>query len=162
MFSDVHMLGLMYAGELCFWSWEVAGELTASMTPAAEGRETSCRSEHSSNSEEHAQKETTETRGLGESEAVATGTLEGKSDEASGLVPIPSPEHQHEVSLYSLMECLQGTEFVRKWQCEFSAVRLGQDFLSKYIDVARGPLRAGGWKYDRAVQLLVKLKKSVS
>lgn len=27
VFSDVHMLGLMYAGELCYWSWEMAGEM---------------------------------------------------------------------------------------------------------------------------------------
>lgn len=141
---------------------EMAGEMAASSTQAAGRSDPSCRSEQDRKTEECAQEGASTTRDLEKGETMVTGSLEGKSDEASGLVPIPSPEHRHETSLYSLMERLQGVEFVRKWQCDFSAVQLGQDFLSRYIDVARGPLRAGGWKYDRAVQLLVKLKKSAS
>ena len=118
------------------------------------------RSKQCSKAEQRTPTEVATTHDLAKSEAPVTESLEKKSDEASGLVPCP--EHHSEASLYSLMECLQGAEFVQKWQREFSAVQLGQDFLSKYIDVARGPLRAGGWKYDRAVQLLVKLKKAVS
>ena len=63
-------------------------------------------------------------------------------------------------SFYSLMEHLQGKEFVQKWVLEFSAIQYGQDFLTKYVDAARGPLASQGWSYDRAVQLLVKLKKA--
>lgn len=63
-------------------------------------------------------------------------------------------------SLFCVMENSQGIEFVKDWLLNFNPHKTGEDVLAKYIEVARGPLKPHGWKYDRAVQLLVSLKKA--
>ena len=36
IFSDVHMLGLMYAGEMCYWFWQESTKMT-SPEPSSDG-----------------------------------------------------------------------------------------------------------------------------
>ena len=77
----------------------------------------------------------------------------------------PVSPHRYETeaegtSLFSLLEALQGSDFVRQWRGEFEPSGLGQDVLTRYVRAARGPLREQHWRYDRPVELLVKLKKA--
>lgn len=78
----------------------------------------------------------------------------GCSSCAGGIV-VP-PERQ----LYSVMEHCQGAEAVENWKSKFDPLKRGQELLSKFVEVARGPLKAQGWNYARAVQLLVDMKKA--
>ena len=110
VFSDMHMLGLIYGGEMCFWSWETA----------------------SSNQ---------------------------RGDDSQGRDCLASLGA--DAALYTMMDHLKGRPFSERWRSEFIAVQHGQDLLSKYVECARGPLKAQGWSYDRAVQLLVKLKRGM-
>ena len=162
------MLALMYAGELCYWVWETTQAHTLTLT--------------------HTQTHT-QTQSLSPTHVKTQTLLSTVSENVTRCKQTEDKEDRHEdrhkdftmcerlrttargedrgepctveaTSLYSLMEHLQGREFVHKWASEFSAVRYGQDFLGKYVDAARGPLMSQGWSYDRAVQLLVKLKKA--
>lgn len=117
----------MYAGELCYWSWET----TVSTRADQNSRESATSGNESPKNPESCT-------------SVASG---GQAGEAN------------ETSLFSLIELFQGERFVDRWRSEFDACQLGQEFLSKYVDIARGPLKVQQWNYDRAVQLLVKLKK---
>ena len=73
----------------------------------------------------------------------------------TGGIVVP-PERQ----LYSVMEHCQGAEAVENWKRRFNPLKRGQELLSKFVEVARGPLKAQGWNYARAVQLLVAMKKA--
>ena len=78
----------------------------------------------------------------------------GCSNCAGGIVA--ASERQ----LYSVMQHCQGAEAVENWKSRFNPLKRGQELLSKFVEVARGPLRAQGWNYARAVQLLVAMKKA--
>ena len=163
IFSDIHMLGLMYAGELCYWAWERGAQTqlhsqrvtqadtqTKLLSPTATGSQ--------STSYRHTQERP---QAISTNDKVPTA-----SRECSGLVARGNGDDREKsceaepVSFYCLMEHLQGREFTHKWKSEFNAVQCGQEFLTKYIDTARGPLKLQGWSYDRAVKLLVKLKRA--
>ncbi len=75
---------------------------------------------------------------------------------AGGIAAVAAPERQ----LYSVMEHCQGAEAVSNWKSRFNPLKRGQELLSKFVEVARGPLKAQGWNYARAVQLLVTMKKA--
>jgi hypothetical protein len=75
---------------------------------------------------------------------------------AGGIAAVAAPERQ----LYSVMEHCQGAEAVSNWKGRFNPLKRGQELLSKFVEVARGPLKAQGWNYARAVQLLVTMKKA--
>ena len=68
---------------------------------------------------------------------------------------LPSERH-----LYSVMEHCQGVDTVENWKSRFDPFKRGQELLSKFVEVARGPLKSQGWNYGRAVQLLVAMKKA--
>ena len=61
--------------------------------------------------------------------------------------------------LSSVLACLCGEIYFVNWEKSFSALQLGQDYLAKYIEVARGPLKEHGWKYDNAVKMVVEMKR---
>ena len=62
--------------------------------------------------------------------------------------------------LFCVMEHCQGKQAVENWTSRFNPLERGQELLSKFVEVARGPLKTQGWKYGRAVQLLVTMKKA--
>ena len=146
IYSDVHMLALMYAGEMCYWYWELdrggselvkgppttvnsAGEVVSSTCVLADAR-SRLRSEDKSGS--------------------GTGAASGSAMSESGTSP------------FGLMGSMRGLDFVREWREGFNPAKLGVDYLTKYIDAARGPLKLQQWNYDRAIHLLIRLKKSLS
>ena len=244
IFSDVHMLAMMYAGELCYWAWSIgvatskkqdAKELgatssesntktmnitssatvksspsrsnlpkeqqnnkTAESADSSEGTvtveppslevvqlptlgvttsggtelsktgnkddanaERSCRahnvnpsSSDSSTSRTSLEKTVQNFSIQDDTELVASGC---SNSTAGGIVPAAAaPERQ----LYSVMEHSQGAEAVTNWKSRFNPLKRGQELLSKFVEVARGPLKAQGWNYARAVQLLVAMKKA--
>lgn len=61
--------------------------------------------------------------------------------------------------LSTVISCLCGEMYVINWEKTFNALQYGQDYLAKYIEVARGPLKEHGWKYDNAVKMIVEMKK---
>ena len=67
---------------------------------------------------------------------------------------------REDVSLYHVMLHTQGLSLVDAWKSDFNSLRHGVEMLSKYISVARGPLKDHGWNYSKAVELMVKLRKA--
>lgn len=61
-----------------------------------------------------------------------------------------------------VLACLCGEKFTIDWEKSFDALQFGQTCLSKYIEVARGPLKEHGWKYDTAVRMTVEMKKNIT
>lgn len=174
IWSDIHMLALMYAGELCYWIWETTQTHTQTLSPTHTDIQTHTQSQSqiptTTCTQTHTQKQLltvsenvtrckqTEDKGERYDDAVASERLQTTA--SSNSESRDEPCIAEATSFYSLMEHLQGKEFVQKWVLEFSTIQYGQDFLTKYVDAARGPLASQGWSYDRAVQLLVKLKKA--
>ena len=74
---------------------------------------------------------------------------------SASLLPNPS-----QVSI--VVTCLCGEQFTSDWEKSFNALQFGQVCLSKYIEVARGPLKEHGWKYDAAVKMTVEMKKNIT
>jgi len=61
--------------------------------------------------------------------------------------------------LAAVVTCLCGEAYFVNWEKSFDALKFGQDCLAKYTEVARGPLKEHGWKYDNAVKMIVEMKK---
>lgn len=144
IYSDVHMLALMYAGEMCYWHWElehggtcelVQGQSTAAVDGSGE---------------------------LGVTPPAGTepnaGPAQRSESEPGSVGEIGAGGGSAPSGVFGLMGEMSGLDFVKKWRDEFDPVKLGTDCLSKYIDAARGPLKFQQWNYDRAIQLLIKLK----
>ena len=91
-----------------------------------------------------------------------------KTEESSASVAPTDKEgastvsSKSEPSLWIVMELTQGVEFAKQWLVNFDPQKFGIEFLSKYIDVARGPLKEQSWSYTKAVQLLVSLRKAAA
>lgn len=232
IFSDVHMLALMYAGELCYWVWSITSKKqdtdivrattssdskikTVNSTPTAtvssspvsreentkttelaesskdtvnpssgpiqlptditansdntqlskialpddaNAEERSCSSTSNvsppasdSNSRLTSLEKNVQDLSMQDTELVASGGLNG-----TGVIMEPVPQRQ----LYSVMEHCQRADAVRNWKSRFNPLKRGQELLTKFVEMARGPLKAQGWNYARAVQLLVAMKKA--
>ena len=243
IFSDVHMLAMMYAGELCYWAWSI-GTATSKKQNAKELGATSsdfnsktvtitssaATTRSSPPSSTIPREQTTKT-------AESAECIKGTVEPSLGVVQLPTPEvttssdtelsktgnkddanaerscsaHSNadpsisdsssnrtslektvqdlsiqedtelpasgcsnsiagdivaaahtalERQLYSVMEHSQGAEAMMNWKSRFNPLKRGQELLSKFVEVARGPLKAQGWNYARAVQLLVAMKKA--
>ncbi len=151
------MLALMYAGELCYWRWELDGGSDGSLSTTDQAEATTPhREKENSNSD---LPEASRVSPLPSGLEIPSSGLEELSISEATPRSCASPTTAVD-SLYLLMKHLRGDEFVQRWHLEFDAVVLAQGFLSKYLETARGPLKGQGWSYDRAVQLLVKLKKA--
>lgn len=66
----------------------------------------------------------------------------------------------HVLEPYALLDAACGQEHTQHWTASFDAPVLCDKYLSRYISVARGPLKSLGWSYERAVKLLVELRRS--
>ena len=146
----------MYAGEMCYWHWELdnggvgqEGPVPALTIGGAEGTGVAMAGVQAD-------------AGSGicsESESGSgAGHVDG-CDSGSALCPGASGS---EALPFGLMGAMRGLDFVREWREEFNPVKLGVVYLTKYIDAARGPLKFQEWNYDRAIQLLIRMKKSQS
>ena len=198
VFSDVHMLALMYAGELCYWCWSLGAadsrkqtsdslnkeppkpEPTASADAAAasssrslpikkeEGKQTSeDTSDITSSADRPSRNSTADTCSNSGSleQSIKNISLEAGSEHCEAVATNTCSRCSEEAltswrQLYSVMEHCCGEGVVQDWNSRFDPLKRGQELLSKYIEVARGPLKAQEWKYERAVQLLVAMKKS--
>lgn len=87
-----------------------------------------------------------------EQQATASKTVEAS--------PSNQSQSSNETKLWCVMKLTQGEDFTRQWRDNFNSQKYGIEFLSKYVDVARGPLKDQSWNYIKAVQFLVSLKKS--
>ena len=229
IFSDVHMLALMYAGELCYWGWSVSAtskkqsaealgattsdskaktvdtissaalsstsslpkdenrpaESTESskdiVTPSSRvvqptevttnnGLELSTNKAPSDNTTNAGKSCSTHSNmdlsmpdsnsGAGLEQTVEALSIQDTGLLASGCSNCASDTALLERQLYSVMERCQGAEAVENWKSRFDPLKRGQELLSKFVEVARGPLKTQGWNYGRAVQLLVAMKKA--
>ena len=227
MFSDVHMLALMYAGELCYWCWSVEGNQLTSHSPrtdkAVRANETttvastmtvvpsvSPASDEEGGTETLCGKATAPSRGAVEPPissasmdniVVTTGepTNVKTPDPISNIYNVMNPSKEpHSCTgleqamqtvsigdteptksddcptcgswntgkgsvlsqLFCVMEHCVGSEAVENWRRKFNPLEKGQELLSEFVEVARGPLKAQGWNYARAVQLLVTMRKA--
>lgn len=61
--------------------------------------------------------------------------------------------------LYPVLHHTRGAGAVSQWLERYDPLEYGLKVLSKYISVARGPLKGAGWDYSRAVKLMLDLKK---
>ena len=141
IFSDIHMLALMYSGELCYWAWEAelrtreaVAQAGVNRGPKEEERERKTHSKTSSKCSDRPDFKTVETR---------------------GREPLPAA-----TPLFSsLISQLKGRDYFVQYRRDFSAVDIGQSLLTKYIKLAQGPLKSQNWNYARAVELVVQLKR---
>ena len=212
------MLALMYAGELCYWSWslgadsrkessEMSGEAKSKAAAAGASRKgkvvSSTDSLETKLNEKLASEDSspclvepsssdstcsTNREYLGSTSKPPSNEFEdslmGVHDKAADAGSLEqslrsvSLEDKHSEAvltsacsrcgadtstgrqLFCVMEQGCGREVVSEWNSKFDPLKRGQELLSKFIEVARGPLKPQGWKYDRAVQLLVTMKKS--
>ena len=266
IFSDIHMLSLMYAGEMCFWAWEVSSTSTQQFSPTHSGgnnqknsksgqrtkngtskvpsadnfaqlkgskivqvgdnasgsEETSkevtstkevngiseeledslcagankmavtddelsedvspgCgtgpdrleKCEHSAGSEETNLPSADQTDLMSQSLSAAEENMESSSVDESSVGEVtdtgatsggkrkpPCSKVTEGVTLYNVMLHTRGQSVVDSWKKDFDSLKHGVEMLSKYINVARGPLKKHGWNYSKAVELMVKLKKA--
>lgn len=219
VFSDVHMLALMYAGELCYWSWSLAATSNKQTSDTLKLLDTkshcniasTVRSPNSLATLSEGESEKT-TR---ESPAPSFVAVESPSSSGVGgdteilsnikaLDPVPNKSNIMDPSemmshsctgqeqamqnvsledaklleagscshcgggdmwtvltqLFCVMEHCKGTKAVENWKRRFDPLQRGQELLTKFVAVARGPLKTQGWNYSRAVQLLVTMKKA--
>ena len=141
----------MYAGEMCYWYWELdrgGGELLQGQPGAAPMGDAGERGMVADAG-----------TGMGSESKCGSsaGYVSGSGGESASGPATPGSRP----SPFGLMGAMRGLDFVREWREGFSPARLGVEYLSKYIDAARGPLKLQQWSYDRAIQLLVRLKKSL-
>ncbi|CAI8055748.1 UPF0600 protein C5orf51 [Geodia barretti] len=144
LFSDIHMLALMYSGELCYWAWEIEGsELRTREKVAQTGVD------RGPKEEERERKTNSKTS------SKCSDRLDFKTVETCGGGPLPAA-----MPLFSsLISQLKGRDYFVQYRRDFSAVDIGQSLLKKYIKLAQGPLKSQNWNYARAVELVVQLKR---
>lgn len=158
VFTDTHMLSLMYAGDMCQWHMQCSGESTQSGSCGGRERDkdTASPGVKPCNLEEEPD----------DSESTAVHCGKDALSLSQGVNPCNlqqvSPVAMSPCSLqpYSLMDAARGEEHSQKWTATFDAPVLCDKYLARYIGVARGPLKSVGWSYERAVKLLVELRRS--
>lgn len=149
------MLALMYAGELCYWAWEVEGGSLSKEEEEEDGAERKGEREKVTEAEEE---------GEGGSQLVRGQRQEDDStakDRVTGVAGITAhgPQLQPRPPLFSsLLSEINGVEHVQQYCKSFSPAASGQSFLQRYIALAQGPLKDHNWNYARAVELLELLK----
>ena len=156
------MLALMYAGEMCYWHWELdnggagqEGPVPALTIGGGPGVVADAGSGIPSESESGSS--------AGHVDGSDSGSSAGHVDGSdSGPASCPGTCGYDEALPFVLMGAMRGLDFVKEWREELNPVKLGVDYLTKYIDAARGPLKIQEWNYDRAIQLLIRMKKSQS
>ena len=161
VFTDTHMLSLMYAGDVCKWhtlcSEAGSNAPTGNCGARGWGKDTSSRGVKPCNLQEEPD---------GSQSTAVHCNQDAPSPAHQGVNPChlqqASPVAVLPLSLqpYLLMDTACGEEHSRKWVATFNAPVLCERYLTRYISVARGPLKGLGWSYERAVKLLVELRRS--
>lgn len=95
--------------------------------------------------------------GVGSTSGGGVGGGEGGSE---GAVSSNGTGSEENLTLYHVMLHTRGLPLIDAWKSDFDSLRHGVEMLSKYISVARGPLKNHGWSYSKAVELMVKLRKA--
>ena len=142
IFSDVHMLALMYAGELCYWAWEVSS-----------GSEKRREGEGTDTGPSRAEKP--------EMDCVANerGASSNGEDVAAAHSTTSRTQPPSNLPLFSgVLSQIKGEDFVRQYCTHFSPTLVGRTLLERYVMLAQGPLKEQNWSYERAVHLIAQLK----
>ena len=99
-------------------------------------------------------------------QSLGEGTSADSCSRDSGVARLPSGEEfsrcgavQLSFDLYTVLCHSQGEGAVSEWLRRFDTLEYGLKVLSKYINVARGPLKGTGWDYSRAVKLMLDMKR---
>jgi hypothetical protein len=198
VFSDTHMLALMYCGDLCFWCVELeqtnkistptstggdvtagctggdvtagrtGGDVTAGrtggdVTAGCTGGDVTAGCTGGDVTAGRTGGDVTAGRIDGDATVghkdVNTSSTQSHTSLADNVASGKSPSGPSSLRPYQLMCEYKGEEYRDLWCKSFDPSRLCERYLSRYISVARGPLKELGWSYDRAVQLLVELRK---
>ena len=161
VFTDTHMLSLMYAGDMCQWHMQCSVQSTPSSASCGSsgGRDQDttapgvkpCKLKADTNS---SQSDSTVVQCSKDATPASQGANPCNLQEASS-----SETPTHSLEPYALMDNAFGKEHTQQWTTDFDAPVLCDRYLSRYISVARGPLKSVGWSYERAVKLLVELRR---
>ena len=156
VFTDTHMLSLMYAGDLCQWHMLCSAESTQSGNCGGGERDndTALLGVKPCNLEEEPD-DSESTAVHCSKDALSQRVNPCNFQQASPVAMPPCSLHP-----YTLMDTACGVEHSQKWTTTFDAPALCDRYLARYIGVARGPLKSVGWSYERAVKLLVELRRS--
>ena len=142
IFSDIHMLALMYGGELCYWAWEMEMSDSKKREEEEKARQPGVDREPRRDRER-----------MSNDSRVSSDCLSvERRDRGMGTAAAPP-------LFSSLILLLKGRGYLDQYCREFSAASVGQSLLTKYIKLAQGPLKSQNWNYARAVQLVVQLKR---
>lgn len=159
VFTDTHMLSLMYAGDMCQWHMLCSERSAQTDNCGVRGRDTGAASP--------GVKPCNLEKGPDDSESTAVHCTKDQPSVSHQGVNSCNLQHASPVSAspyslqaYSLMDTACGEEHSKKWMASFDAPALCDRYLTRYIGVARGPLKSLGWSYERAVKLLVGLRRS--
>ena len=179
----------MYVGELCYWCWERGDHnqtnvATSSSTGTSESAPNSVEERKEDKDvplETSAQTDRVEQK-EGDVDELEVQKLKLNADSekhssdvgpksiVSASAAISSTKEQgldsdaikryQQSRLYSLVLNTKGVDFIKTWMFNFDPLKEGIETLAKYVEIARGPLKDHGWSYDRAVRLLVELKRT--
>ena len=154
IFSDIHMLALMYAGEMCYWAWELGNRGRGNCDRGKVEQVTQTGEEEKGEVVgRERQRRTEECSRVGESSN--GGELQVAQTREGGTVAAPP-------LFAGLISLVKGSDYLEHYFASFSAADEGQSLLGRYIKLAQGPLKAQNWNYARAVQLVVQLKRACS
>ncbi|XP_072022200.1 uncharacterized protein [Amphiura filiformis] len=165
IFSDTHVLALMYAGEMCYWH----RQLIPSTNQSKSSKTTSNQSDASFNITQPSSQSNS-----------STGTTSNQSDAGKAQTISPSDvstvktSNQSETSTdvigshkdsachidqsetrnktHSTASCSTQTSDIES--DTFDSQALGMQFLQRYVEIVKGPLRATGWDYSKAEDMI--------
>lgn len=159
VFTDTHMLSLMYAGDMCQWHMHCSVQNTPSSASCGGGRdqdtaEPGVKPCNLKGETDSSQSDSTTAKCSKDATPPSQGVNPCNVQQASALAT-----STHSLEPYALMDAAFGKEHTQQWTTNFDAPVLCDRYLARYISVARGPLKSLGWSYERAVKLLVELRR---
>ncbi|GFR72490.1 UPF0600 protein C5orf51 [Elysia marginata] len=156
IYSDTHLLALMYLGEMCYWYAQLS---QPAVCRRASGVDLGVRDNTASSDTSPAsgdvqpqpqQRDTTGTtsssvRGLGDTQTsgISPDSTAGDDNKATG----PQPSKLGIVTFDPTHSSLEQGQ-------SLDMLRVGQLCLENYVTAAKGPMSAGGWNTDRAEEIL--------
>ena len=142
IYSDTHLLALMYLGEMCFWYAQLTQPSSCGPTGGAGqnveyNRPTTETTASGDKWPQPQQADSTGTSsaagGVGDKFALYAGPSCSGSKDSEPATPHSTPLQQGQ---------------------SLDMLRVGQLCLENYITAAKGPMSAGGWSTDRAEEIL--------
>ncbi|RUS84234.1 hypothetical protein EGW08_007986 [Elysia chlorotica] len=147
IYSDTHLLALMYLGEMCYWYAQLTQPSPSCDQIPGAGH--NVRGDNNPSADTTASGDNWPSVQQGDATvgtSPSTGEVGDKVDLSPGLSCAASfSQCQTEVSGPSL-SLQQGQSL--------DMLRVGQSCLENYISAAKGPMSAGGWSTDRAEEIL--------